>query len=108
MKQFITQVFSAFSVNKTLMEDIAFSVSLYLWNSLIWKLNFLVFSQNYFDHALESKLSKESTKSFKNVHISQIVYSIHLPLSDLFSSLASLAAGEKNCSIKIIYISLFK
>lgn len=58
-------------------------------------MSFPVFSQNYFDHILESKVSKESTKSFTNNHISQIIYSIYLPVSYLFASLASLAAGEK-------------
>lgn len=66
-------------------------------------MSFLGFSQNYFDHVLESKISKESTKSFKNVHISQIMYSIYLPVSWLFISLASLAAGQKIVRLDNIY-----
>lgn len=70
-------------------------------------MSFPVFSQNYFDHILESKVSKESTKSFKYVLMSQVIYAIFLPVFYLFAGLASLAAGwRSNCYIKC-YISAY-
>lgn len=66
-------------------------------------MSFPIFSQNYFDHVLESKVSKESTRSFKYVPISQVIYPISLPISCLFTGLASLAAGEEIVALSTMY-----